>query len=1080
MNKIVTSFLIYLLMAVFAFGQVQDHPLKNFNVPVESQEFIIMSAQANSSNQPLLTTLGSFNLNDSSTNQQIKVRPDVTNSSTFDVGDGKYLSVITLDYDGDSYDEPVYILEKNENPTSGSNKFYLAFPQIGRDPYQQNSIVLEQLRLPPYFGLYPLTDIPAPKMTAGDFDGDGKEEIALLWRNFDRSYRTWIEVLKVNTAGNGTEVIKFTDVSQKKEPDARFDLAAGDWDGDGLDDLAVGYFREPSQSNGQPGSRICYVDLLKTSSGSMGFTRHTEELSFIGASKKWENISLAAGSFLPGQEGKEQVAVALAFEDSAIMDQLNQRVYVVDPNDNVDGVDMNDEVFSDFVFGPSPRSAVAIDAGDISQQGDGLLEFAVAFDGAINLFKYDSTSQRVAKLGPGTGVGVESEFYNRVPSNDYLSVEDINLDGQEDVVVFWDDIDFNSSESSIMVSVYLLEQGRVLREKGKKKVLTAPYNGADDLRVFAATLGEFSGGRGILRAPRKFTRSLFSTVTVTGGPPHHFDVLNGTTEVDVTNSYPSWPNGSVAAPGTFEAFYSTSSTTTSTMQTTFGSSWGISGTVEVDKTIPKIKVGVEASLKTSYGEGFSKTNIQEEEIQVTNVYRASNDDELIGKFHTVDIYEYPIDSAGVIIDYVVVMIRKDINNQPFLKIPSKQITALDYRPRHQVGNILSYPSLSDFDQYYGIKNRVKEDLTGYAVGGGNLEFQVNYSSFTSQNQDTTEDFGVEAMVKGSYKGYSLKVEGDYSTNSLRSHTSAVKEDITFGADLGVPLNGNFADANYFIYPIAYWGENGAINIGYAVDPAGNYWSANYGNEPDLTFILPYIFDSAKGLTYSVEDQERESRSISVENGNEDVSYAFLPGDTVEISGFIHNFSLFDYNSTVNVKVYDGDPAKGANLLSDQDGQTQITVSGNFRRGNRVPFTFNWKAHARPDTVSRIYVELDSDNAISEIHEDNNIGWIGIGDQVNSNPTSTLPEPKATEVNLYPNPTTSGWTQVDLEITSAKHVKIDIMDLQGRMLANPYSNRLSAGGYLYPIDLNAFPDGIYLLRIDIDGEIVSKKVVKSTR
>ena len=73
-----------------------------------------------------------------------------------------------------------------------------------------------------------------------------------------------------------------------------------------------------------------------------------------------------------------------------------------------------------------------------------------------------------------------------------------------------------------------------------------------------------------------------------------------------------------------------------------------------------------------------------------------------------------------------------------------------------------------------------------------------------------------------------------------------------------------------------------------------------------------------------------------------------------------------------------------------------------------------------------------------------------------------------EAKLFPNPAPDGWTQVQLHLPSSGTLKVDLYDLQGRLLKSAYNNQLQAGNYLLPVSLSEFPQGFYLVKTSFNN------------
>lgn len=80
----------------------------------------------------------------------------------------------------------------------------------------------------------------------------------------------------------------------------------------------------------------------------------------------------------------------------------------------------------------------------------------------------------------------------------------------------------------------------------------------------------------------------------------------------------------------------------------------------------------------------------------------------------------------------------------------------------------------------------------------------------------------------------------------------------------------------------------------------------------------------------------------------------------------------------------------------------------------------------------------------------------------------------TQLALQPNPT-SGLTTLFLEFDQATDVQIELVSLLGQTLWATDAGRGTR--FAAPLDLAAFPDGLYLLRVSANGQAVTRKVVK---
>lgn len=88
-------------------------------------------------------------------------------------------------------------------------------------------------------------------------------------------------------------------------------------------------------------------------------------------------------------------------------------------------------------------------------------------------------------------------------------------------------------------------------------------------------------------------------------------------------------------------------------------------------------------------------------------------------------------------------------------------------------------------------------------------------------------------------------------------------------------------------------------------------------------------------------------------------------------------------------------------------------------------------------------------------------------------TAVIDQNIASHINLYPNPTT-GMVTLEVSGTSGNNVTAVIYNVNGKMLAE-FPNGVLANGKR-ELDLSAYPAGVYLVKILIEGQIVSKRLV----
>jgi len=80
------------------------------------------------------------------------------------------------------------------------------------------------------------------------------------------------------------------------------------------------------------------------------------------------------------------------------------------------------------------------------------------------------------------------------------------------------------------------------------------------------------------------------------------------------------------------------------------------------------------------------------------------------------------------------------------------------------------------------------------------------------------------------------------------------------------------------------------------------------------------------------------------------------------------------------------------------------------------------------------------------------------------------------LEIFPNPSNTGFTTLQLDQQSASDVRIEIYDALGKKLPNLWNGKLTAGNHSLELDVNDLPPGVYTLRIVDDYTIRTGKFV----
>lgn len=443
-----------------------------------------------------------------------------------------------------------------------------------------------------------------------------------------------------------------------------------------------------------------------------------------------------------------------------------------------------------------------------------------------------------------------------------MDIADVDKDFVQDIIIgstYDDGSDFHYFSLAIFdAKAVVTENNPVFYDLGSLNtkassptLLKASYGGFNDDYYYALAFGDFDGGKGRLVAPAHFVKKLLTPLVIVNTPPHHFDKI-GNNVYDITNCFPNYKC-------LMNSVYAKSTTSTGTIESTLKFDWAVSAKVSAGGSFGAI--GLSASLKATYGESFDKTSVSTTTTKITSDQVAKGDDWIFADVTDYDIYEYPIDSNGVKIGYVLAKMRRTAGSMN-VWMESKYPDAFYYIPDHEIGNVISYPPFDSINSFAGGLQNIKGTPGGGCNIGNtsNSSFSMQYTDFALSSASATTNFGIEASAIASIYGFSLETQGSYKSSDLKSHTSTATTNINYTSNFNSTLNNNINPApNFTLTPYVYWGVNGAITLGYSVNPSlssgslKTFWSENYNQKPDLSLILPWRLDSAKGLKATFTD-----------------------------------------------------------------------------------------------------------------------------------------------------------------------------------------------------------------------------------
>lgn len=846
----------------------------------------------------------------------------------------------------------------------------------------RNLQVLAQERtVYPLLSVHDAQDRASFAMTAGDYDNDGRAEIAVVQDDgtgFEDMRTVALTTLSLETDGNrenpvltrkGTVVVNGVQTSGEL---ARwwspvYDAASGDFDGTGSDEIAVSV---AAASNFQGKIEVFRTDLNLVPTLHSTFTT-------------------------PGPTSSVSVASGL---------------FKYDPNNN---------------YGTARRQLAAT-----WQQGDDLYGILALFDLDLNL----NLTQRgtahyqpplaermvdsllaVPQIAAGSFLGLDST----TPHSDLAvsfamcSTNGLGPDTLPPMFAIFE----VSNDMVPTVKGYRYQEGTT----GSSQVALAQA-AITNLPLVAADRtgdGYFLGSPVHIEIPQ-----IIRSTYVIQEPPKHMDLLpgdsGGLSVVNVSRNdhlYVQLKDSSNQTLSTSQGDHS-SHENGSSESTTASESVSVKGPMQMFKAT---ETGTWTHGTTFDYKSTTEQETSHYETLTYNFLSQTNQDDYVqAQVKVIDVWRYPV--FGL----------KDEGLQGFYEVflpgPSEVLkegpgTANGdwYVPFHENGNALSYPvmtsanSMPDMgtfligDQPYtqALSKNVETVLGG---NQGSLEIQwsstVGSMESTSWEQTSTESADVRMGLVANCTSKFVDAEASYTTewgwheSDSTGETTYSKATTTQskGITVNVPPGAFLSDRCYSFKPIVYITKDGTMKVAHTVNTAGSYtgspwWDKIYGKTPDPALNLPMKFFANPTSGEWEAGATRQDRSrlrglflmhqyAATEDQRDYLAQAPVAGDQVCVLARVYNYAVTPVGSlagpstgpfTVRFSYAPYNPDLG-------DAEPQLTTIGEYRMESLAPRQMgeawvNWDTTGLGGSVPGtprsyvIYVTIDPDNELTtETHE----------------------------------------------------------------------------------------------------------------
>ena len=935
---------------------------------------------------------------------------------------------------------------------------------------------------------YESAELPRVYVRTGDFLGNGLDQFVLAYPGADSTIH-----LRVYSVDNNLNPHLIASIHDERisvtPPLERFSIASGDLNGDKKDEIILNGIEQNYNGSGSPAVYTKIYELnnntlqpkarkiISTKAGRMNlgavvghFNNSTDnEIGFVTSLKIKQGIDQDDVYFLKASQDLE----TLTYDSSKVHQfQVTLHPYTI-PRIKT-------------VLYP-PIGAFSIAEGDLNDNGYDDLVFA---DGP-NLYTCSVNSSMTESIHAlPISLNDDRDFLDDLLSYDFVSVGDLNMDNHADIVI---DKNYIAAAKTSLNNNFAYKQNTyiyglsVSRDLSSDSVLfhsnplstnLKSSNSFDPFFHYSIALGNFDGYSFRIGKPQHFVEDkVAQPVAILNSPPVHFDILNGKT-YDLSNCFSG--NGC----STYST-YTNKSSSTQSVTTKIHNDWGVGAGVDAQGTIETAPMGVGGSLdyelkiEGTLGGDYTNTNDSSFTVSASQSVQNHGVDLIYETVTTYDLWQYPLYHGTDPTPYNYFMFVVPRKNSETAKwVSTKSFNSSGYLPTHETGNILSYPpndTLPGITKVLPLQNSPDFDITN----GAPISQTIQLSTFSQSSSDSSWNAGFNFHASLG----TVLADANYDHSHLSSQSETITSGVEFDVNIG-ELDSLGEVAEYHVKPFVYHAKNGAFVLNYAVNPAiatagsgssnQTWWQQEYGHASDPTFILPWFYDPQKGIS---------GVSYSKRHQTADISYSRQkpsPGDTLTVTARIRNFSLVGTGISVPVRFYIGDPDSGGVAMVSTSGDTVVTTVHAIGARKFADVHFHWQVPASvPSNLLydgdyvHIYAVIDPNNKITEVHENNNMGWSilevpGVATSIEKNPGNQLP----TTVKLYPNypnpfnPTTT----IHYVLPKAENVKLTIYNVLGQRVARLVDSRQTAGNHEIRFNANQLSSGVYFYRLKANNVI----------
>ena len=445
----------------------------------------------------------------------------------------------------------------------------------------------------------------------------------------------------------------------------------------------------------------------------------------------------------------------------------------------------------------------------------------------------------------------------------------------------------------------------------------------DSCPKIVVAAGDFDGDSVVLGEPVHWQiQNHLDFSAVIADPPKHIDYVKDNdgkwTVVNVSRVGASIESGNATFYTTYE--YSDTEQITTTVRNTTAKDWGVKVSTEAGADfgiadIATINVNVTAGVDQTYDKRKETWNSSYKSKTVGTALHAVNDDYLVYTAKDIDIWRYPVIGEEVTAKsgkkgplYLQMTFPKD-KKQRFIGGRGVEW----YQPVHENGNIFSYPydtsQIPNFEAK-GLETKMQD----YYADANQATHTVTWVNAGSEGREVSTEKKVAVDASVSVGGSIFDVDTSLTVDTHYDQTwgKLTSSETTNSQSKGIsiyttPLNDSYI---YQYTPLIFKNmATGVLQVNHLVEPlyagtpAKTFWhDYNYGTLPDLALNLPWRWKSSDFVSWTfdpdganfemmrglfLQDSDGKPFGYSVKVKDDIVT----PKKPVTVKARVHNYSF---------------------------------------------------------------------------------------------------------------------------------------------------------------------------------------------